>query len=99
MKFFESFGFKRVAKSIRQYRNDDTELTCSEPHAVARVAACIIVTTRPSLALDQPRIELRDDLFVSVNLDQTPVFEEIVSLSLAKILSALKMARFSLPTV
>jgi len=48
MKFFESLGFKRAAKSIRQYRNGDTELTRSEPHAVARVAACIIFTTRLS---------------------------------------------------
>jgi predicted transcriptional regulator len=39
MKFFESFGFRRVTKSIRQYRNGDTELVCSAPHAVTRVAA------------------------------------------------------------
>jgi len=39
MKFFESFGFKRAAKSTRQYRNGDTELVCSAPHAVARLAA------------------------------------------------------------
>lgn len=39
MKFFESFGFKRAAKSIRQYRNGDTELVCSAPHEVARIAA------------------------------------------------------------
>ena len=39
MKFFESFGFKRAAKSIRQYRKGDTELVCSAPHGVVRVAA------------------------------------------------------------
>jgi len=39
MKLFESFGFKRAAKSSRQYRNGDTELVCSAPHAVVRVAA------------------------------------------------------------
>jgi predicted transcriptional regulator len=38
-KFFESFGFKRTAKSVRQYRYGDTELACSAPHAVARIAA------------------------------------------------------------
>lgn len=39
MKFFESFGFKRAVKSIRQYRKGDTELVCSAPHGVVRVAA------------------------------------------------------------
>lgn len=39
MKFFESFGFKCASRSIRQYRNGDTELVCSVPHAVARIAA------------------------------------------------------------
>src|SRR5260370_30954794 len=39
MKFFQSFGFKRDAKSIRQYRKGDTELICSAPHGVVRVAA------------------------------------------------------------
>jgi predicted transcriptional regulator len=39
MKFFESFGFKRAAKSLRQYRKGDTELVCSAPHGVVRVAA------------------------------------------------------------
>lgn len=39
MKFFESFGFKKAAKSTRQYRKGDTELVCSAPHGVVRVAA------------------------------------------------------------
>jgi predicted transcriptional regulator len=39
MKFFESFGFKRAAKSIRQYRKGDTELVCSAPLRVVRIAA------------------------------------------------------------
>jgi predicted transcriptional regulator len=38
-KFFESFGFVRPAKSLRQYRSGDKELVCSAPHAVVRMAA------------------------------------------------------------
>lgn len=37
--FFESFGFIRASKSQRQYRTGDTELVCSAPHEVVRVAA------------------------------------------------------------
>ena len=33
-KFFESFGFSRAAKSLRQYRSGDVELSCSAPLAV-----------------------------------------------------------------
>lgn len=39
MKFFESFGFTRASKSIRQYRSGDTELACSTPQLVAQKAA------------------------------------------------------------
>lgn len=39
MKFFESFGFAQAAKSERQYRNGETELACSAPHHLVRVAA------------------------------------------------------------
>jgi hypothetical protein len=38
-KFFESFGFVRAAKSLRQYRSGNKELVCSAPHAVVRMAA------------------------------------------------------------
>jgi predicted transcriptional regulator len=33
-KFFESFGFSCAAKSLRQYRGGDTELSCSAPISV-----------------------------------------------------------------
>lgn len=39
MKFFESFGFKQAAKSTRQYRKGETELVCSAPQGVVRMAA------------------------------------------------------------
>jgi predicted transcriptional regulator len=39
MKFFESFGFAQAAKSERQYRNGETELACSAPHHLVRIAA------------------------------------------------------------
>ncbi len=38
-KFFESFGFAQAAKSERQYRHGETELVCSAPHHLVRVAA------------------------------------------------------------
>lgn len=37
--FFKSFGFKRAAKSARQYRRGDAEVVCSAPHASVRIAA------------------------------------------------------------
>jgi predicted transcriptional regulator len=37
--FFESFGFARAVKALRQYRRGDTELACSAPQAVAQKAA------------------------------------------------------------
>ena len=37
--FFESFGFSRAVKALRQYRRGDTEFACSASHAVAQKAA------------------------------------------------------------
>ena len=65
MKFFESFGFVRAAKSLRQYRNGDAELVCSAPHTVVRIAA---LDRLPALArkFNVSGYSLGGDLLVSM---------------------------------
>ncbi len=64
-RFFKPFGFVRVAKSLRQYRNGDTELVCSAPHTVVRIAA---LDRLPALArkFNVSGYSLGGDLLVSI---------------------------------
>jgi predicted transcriptional regulator len=65
MKFFESFGFACAAKSTRQYRHGDTELSCSAPLPIVWSA---VLKKLPSL---MPKFSvggysLNNDILVSI---------------------------------